>query len=128
MADPVEAGDLVARLENAEFENQVSLESKLLQQASAQREHDKQKALFEHGGITLRELTDAERQAIDARYALESARLQLARLEVRAPFAGTPGRPGALQPGGSGCRPGTGSAWSWSTPSSTPRRRCRARR
>ena len=89
MGDRVEAGDLVVRLENAEFENQVSLESKLLQQASAQREHDKQKALFEHGGITLRELTDAERQAIDARYALESARLQLAKLEVRAPFAGT---------------------------------------
>ena len=89
MGDRVEAGDLIARLENAEFENQVSIESKLLQQASAQREHDKQKALFEHGGITLRELTDAERQAIDARYALESARLQLAKLEVRAPFAGT---------------------------------------
>ncbi len=89
MGDRVEAGDLIARLENAEFENQVSLESKVLQQASAQREHDKQKGLFAHGGITLRELTDAERQAIDARYALESARLQLARLEVRAPFAGT---------------------------------------
>ena len=88
MGDRVEAGDLIARLENAEFENQVSIESKVLQQASARREHDKQKGLFEHGGITLRELTDAERAAIDARYALENARLQLARLEVRAPFAG----------------------------------------
>ena len=88
MGDRVEAGDLIVRLDNAEFENQVSIESKVLQQASAQREHDKQKALFEHGGITLRELTDAERQAIDARYDLENARLQLAKLQVRAPFAG----------------------------------------
>ena len=88
MGDRVQAGDLIARLENAEFENQVSLESKALQLASAQREYDKQKGLFEHGGITLRELTDAERQAIDARYGHESALLQLARLEVRAPFAG----------------------------------------
>ena len=89
MGDRVEAGDLIVRLENAEFENQVSLESKVLQQASAQREHDKQRGLFEHGGITLRELTDAERAAIDARYDLENARLQLAKLEVRAPFAGS---------------------------------------
>ena len=53
MGDRVEAGDLIARLENAEFENQVSIESKALQLASAQREYDKQKGLFEHGGITL---------------------------------------------------------------------------
>ena len=88
MGDRVQAGDLIVRLENAEFENQVSVESKALQHASARREHDKQKALFEHGGITLRELTEAERLAIDARYQYENARLQLARLEVRAPFAG----------------------------------------
>jgi RND family efflux transporter MFP subunit len=88
MGDVVDAGGLVAILENPEFENQVSIESKRLQYTSAQREFEKQKALFDKGGITLREVTDAERMFIDADYALENARLQLARLEVRAPFAG----------------------------------------
>ncbi len=88
MGDAVAGGALLVRLLNPEFENQVSIESKRLQYNSAQREFEKQKALYEKGGITLREVTDAERMFIDADYALENANLQLARLEVRAPFAG----------------------------------------
>ena len=88
MGDAIAEGALVVRLHNPEFENQVSIESKRLQYQSAQREFEKQKVLHEKGGITLREVTDAERMFIDADYALENAQLQLARLEVRAPFSG----------------------------------------
>ena len=88
MGDEVPAGELLVRLVNAELVNQVSEDSRELAFTSARREFDKQQALFEKGGITLRELTEAERAFIDARYALESAHLQLARLEVRAPFDG----------------------------------------
>ena len=88
MGDAVEEGELIVRFANPEFENQVSIESKRLQNTVSQREYDKQKALFQKGGITLRELTDAERIAIDARYGFDNARLQLARLEVRVPFDG----------------------------------------
>ena len=61
MGDAVEEGELIVRFANPEFENQVSIESKRLQNTVSQREYDKQKALFQKGGITLRELTDAER-------------------------------------------------------------------
>lgn len=88
MGDAVEEGELIVRFANPEFENQVSIDSKRLQNTVSQREYDKQKALFQKGGITLRELTDAERIAIDARYGFDNARLQLARLEVRVPFDG----------------------------------------
>ena len=88
MGDHVPEGELVAMLENPELENQASIDSKKLAFKSAMREYEKQQALFEKGGITLRELTEAERAFIDARYSLENAELQLAKLEVRAPFGG----------------------------------------
>ncbi|MFH1570309.1 MAG: efflux RND transporter periplasmic adaptor subunit [Gemmatimonadota bacterium] len=88
MGDEVREGELLAALVNPELVNQTGLESKQLAFTSAQREYEKQQALFEKGGITLRELTEAERAFIDSRYALENARLQLAKLEVRAPFDG----------------------------------------
>lgn len=88
MGDAVTAGELLVVLDNPELVNQVAMDSKTLALASARREHEKQKALFEKGGITLRELNESERAFIDARYAVESAHLQLAKLEVRAPFDG----------------------------------------
>jgi RND family efflux transporter MFP subunit len=89
MGDEVRAGEVIVELANEEFVNQVAIEAKKLQLTSAQREYEKQSALFGKGGITLRERTDAERQLIDARYAYENAGLQLARLRVVAPFDGT---------------------------------------
>lgn len=88
MGDEVVEGELLVRLVNLELVNQVSLDSKELAFTSAQREFEKQQALFEKGGITLRELIEAERAFIDARYGLENAHLQLAKLEVRVPFDG----------------------------------------
>lgn len=88
MGDQVRAGEPIVVLVNPELVNQVSLDSKELAFTSARREYEKQQALLEMGGITLRELTLAERAFIDARYSLENARLQLAKLEVRSPFDG----------------------------------------
>ena len=88
MGDRVRAGQVLVRLANPDLVNQVSLDSKELALTSARREFGKQQALFEKGGITLTELTAAERSFIDARYALESAHLQLAKLEVPVPFDG----------------------------------------
>ena len=88
MADEVLADEVIVRLVNPELVNQVGIDSKRLAFTSAQREFEKQQALFDKGGITLRELTEAERAFIDARYSLENAELQLVKLEVRGPFAG----------------------------------------
>ncbi|MFT5090089.1 MAG: membrane fusion protein (multidrug efflux system) [Candidatus Latescibacterota bacterium] len=88
MGDKVLAGETIVRLANREFENSVSIESKKLNFTVSQREFEKQQALFAKGGITQRELIDAERMFIDSRYAYENASLQLEKLAVEAPFDG----------------------------------------
>jgi len=88
MGDQVVQGEVVVKLYNPEFEYQVAFDSKKLNYEVSKREHEKQTKIYEKGGITLRELTDAERAFIDARYSYDNAKLQLAKLEVRAPFDG----------------------------------------
>ena len=88
MGDPILAGEIICRFENPEFINQLTLDSKELQYTTSERNYNKQKILYEKGGITLYELTEAERRFIDARYARENAQLQLTKLTVRAPFKG----------------------------------------
>lgn len=88
MGDEIKAGEVVVRLKNPEYENQIAFDSKKLNFDISQREFDKQKDIYDKGGITLRELTDAERAFIDSRYAFDNAKLQLAKLEMTAPFDG----------------------------------------
>lgn len=88
MGDRVLAGEMIVRLVNPEFENTVSIDSKKLHFTISEREFEKQQALFGKGGITRRELTDAERLFIDSRYAYENAGLQLDKLSIEAPFDG----------------------------------------
>jgi membrane fusion protein, multidrug efflux system len=88
MGDAVRSGEVLVALENPEIVNQIAMDSKKLQFDSAQREFTKQKSIFDKGGITLKELSDAERAFVDAKHAIESATLSLAKLEVKAPFDG----------------------------------------
>ena len=44
--------------------------------------------MYEKGGVTLRELKNAEQAFIDAKYNYENAKLQLEKLEVKSPFSG----------------------------------------
>jgi RND family efflux transporter MFP subunit len=88
MGDAVQRGEVIVILENAELENQVMIDSKRLNHEISEREFNKQKSLYEKGGVTFRELTDAERAAIDARYAYENAIIQLEKLKVKAPLDG----------------------------------------
>ncbi len=88
MGDQVRKGDTIITLQNAEFENQVAIDSKKLNHEISEREFEKQKGLYEKGGVTMRELADAEQSFIDARYAYENAKLQLAKLQIVAPFDG----------------------------------------
>jgi RND family efflux transporter MFP subunit len=81
-------GEVIAKLINPEFENQVAFDSKKLNFEISEREYEKQKSIYEKGGITLRELTDAERTFIDARYSYDNAQLQLAKLNATALFDG----------------------------------------
>ena len=61
MGDEVLEDELIVRLDNPEIVTQAGMDSKKLAFTSAQREYEKQQALFDKGGITLRELPEAAR-------------------------------------------------------------------
>ncbi len=88
MGDAVRKDELLISLENPEVVNQIAMDSKKLQFESAQREFTKQQSIYEKGGITLKELSDAERAFVDAKHAIESANLSLAKLDIKIPFDG----------------------------------------
>jgi RND family efflux transporter MFP subunit len=88
MGDKVQQGEVIIVIDNPEFVNQVAIESKKLNYDISKREFEKQERIYKKGGITLRELSDAERSYIDAGYAYENAKLALAKLNITAPFNG----------------------------------------
>jgi len=88
LGDRVTAGTTIVRLENPEELNNARLDSRRLHLETAELEFEKQQSLFDKGGVTRRELADAERTFIDARYDYENAVLRLAKLAAVAPFDG----------------------------------------
>jgi len=89
MGDNVDRGERIIRLENSELENNIKIRSKKLELETSQLEYEKQKSLYEKGGVTYRELKDAERSRIDALYNYNYAQDQLATLNITSPFKGT---------------------------------------
>lgn len=88
LGDAVEVGQKIIRLENEEYENNIKIESEALNLDISKREFDKQKSLFDKGGVTLRELKNSEREYINAQFAYENARIQLEKMDIKAPFKG----------------------------------------
>lgn len=86
--DRVKKGQVVITLKNPESENTIALESKKLNLDISKREYEKQKSLYEKGGVTQRELINAERTFVDANYAYENAQLQLAKFSISSSFNG----------------------------------------
>jgi RND family efflux transporter MFP subunit len=54
----------------------------------SEQEYEKQKSLYEKGGVTLRELRNSEVSKIDAKNAYEGSEIQLAKMHIVAPFSG----------------------------------------
>lgn len=88
LGDIVEAGATIVRLENKEYENNVQLESKKLQIEITEKEWEGQKALYEKGGATQKDINNAENSYINAKLALENAYITLDKLNIKAPFKG----------------------------------------
>lgn len=88
LGDKVKAGQSIILLEDEEYVLGIGIESRKLNLEISEQEYEKQKSLYEKGGVTLRELRNAEVSAISAKYDYETAQLQLAKMEVKAPFAG----------------------------------------
>lgn len=88
LGDRVRAGQVIIRLEDEEYVNNIALSSRKLNLEISEQEYEKQKSLYEKGGVTLRELRNAEVTATNARYDYENAQLGLSKMDIIAPFTG----------------------------------------
>jgi len=86
--DWVAKGKVMIRLEDEEYENNIAIEAKRLNLDISKREYEKQKSLYEKGGVTLRELKNSELAYINAKYNYDNAILQIAKMSITAPFDG----------------------------------------
>ncbi|MCK5820242.1 MAG: efflux RND transporter periplasmic adaptor subunit [Bacteroidales bacterium] len=88
LGDIVKAGDVVVSIEDEEYVNNIQIKSKEMNLEISKSELAKIKSLYEKGGETLRTLNTAEQTFINAQYTLENAKLQMAKMQVKAPFNG----------------------------------------
>jgi membrane fusion protein, multidrug efflux system len=88
LGDAVKAGQVLIRIEDREFENNLQIEGKKLNLELAENTLNKQQSLYDKGGVTQTELQNALVQHINAKYAYENAAIQLAKMAVRVPFDG----------------------------------------
>ncbi|HEY0653675.1 MAG TPA: efflux RND transporter periplasmic adaptor subunit, partial [Chryseosolibacter sp.] len=88
LGDAVKEGQILIRIEDREFENNLQLEGKKLNLELAENNLNKQKSLYDKGGVTQTELKNSSISYVNAKYAYENAEIQQAKTAVRAPFDG----------------------------------------
>jgi membrane fusion protein, multidrug efflux system len=88
LGDKVLKGQVIIRIEDEEYENNIKIEAQKLTLDNSKREYEKQKSLYDKGGVTLSEVSNAERQYLDAQYAWENAKINLEKMNIRAPISG----------------------------------------
>lgn len=88
LGDAVKAGQVLIRIEDREFENNLQLEGKRLNLELADNNYKKQQSLYSKGGVTQTELQNSSIQYVNAKYAYENAEIQQSKMSVRAPFDG----------------------------------------
>lgn len=88
MGDQVKKGDVIIKIEDQEYENEINIEGAKIDLEISKMEYDKQVALYEKGGVTLREKVDGEQELVSARKTYDNAIIQLAKMAIKAPFDG----------------------------------------
>ncbi|TRX60247.1 efflux RND transporter periplasmic adaptor subunit [Fulvivirga sp. M361] len=88
LGDAVKKGQVVIRIEDKEFENNLQLEGKKLNLEVSRSKFKKQQSLYDKGGVTQTELKNASIEYVNAKYSYENAEIQQAKMSVRAPFNG----------------------------------------
>lgn len=88
LGDYVKAGATLIKLEDEEYVNDQRIKSLEVDKEISELEYEKQEALYEKGGATLRDLKNAEITLINAEYDMESSRLNLDKMTIEAPFSG----------------------------------------
>lgn len=88
LGDRVKAGATVIKLEDEEYVNSLRIKSKEVDLEISKLEYEKQQSLYDKGGATLRELKNAEITLINTEYDIESSRINLEKMFLKAPFSG----------------------------------------
>ncbi len=88
LGDRVKQGQGFIDIEDEEYVNTIGLESVKMNLDLAKQEYEKQKSVFDKGGVTLRELRNAELQMTTAKNDLESAEIRLEKMKVNVPISG----------------------------------------
>lgn len=88
LGDFVKQGQAIIHLEDKEFETNIKIESQRLNLEISKSEFEKQQSLFEKGGVTLREMRNAELAYVNAKYAYDNAMLQMAKMDIKSAFDG----------------------------------------
>lgn len=88
LGDMVDKGIVIVKLDNPEYVNNISFDTKKLNFEIAGLEFDKQKSLYEKGGVTLRDTKNAEVALANAKTSFDDAKIQLQKTEVKALFRG----------------------------------------
>jgi membrane fusion protein (multidrug efflux system) len=88
LGDKVKAGQVIVKLEDQEYVNGIAIDAQKLNLEIAEQEYEKQKSLYEKGGVTLRELRNSEVSAKNARYNYDNGQVRLAKMSVVTPFSG----------------------------------------
>ena len=88
LGDAVKKGQVIIRLEDKEYETNLRLDSRKLALTNAEQELQKQKELLELGGATATQIRNTEVTITNAKYDLEVANINLAKMNVIAPFDG----------------------------------------
>jgi len=88
LGDRVKAGATVIKLEDEEYVNSLRARSTEVDLEISKLEYEKQQSLYEKGGATLRDLKNAEITLINTEYDIESNRINLGKMALKAPFSG----------------------------------------
>jgi RND family efflux transporter MFP subunit len=89
LGDLVEKGEVIIKLENPEVVNNIGFDTKKLTFEIDGLQSEKQKSLYEKGGVTLLDTKTAEVALAQAKTAFDDAKLQLQKTEVKALFRAT---------------------------------------
>ncbi len=88
LGDRVKAGQAFMEIKDKEYVNAISLESKKMNLELAEKTLQKQRSVFEKGGVTEREVKNAELQVTTAKNDLENAEIRLEKLKMDIPISG----------------------------------------
>lgn len=89
LGDIVKKDEVIIKLENTEYENSIKIKSVRLDLEISKQEYEKQQSLYDKGGVTFRELKNAEIAYINTEYSYQSAIIQQEKMSIKAPFSGT---------------------------------------